>query len=59
MVVPTQTQRLKLVLLPAMDGTGELFSGFVAALGAGLDIVGQFGIGSRSAALIFLYNQHQ
>jgi len=32
MAVSTQTQRLKLVLLPGMDGTGELFSEFVAAL---------------------------
>ncbi len=32
MAVSTQTQRLKLVLLPGMDGTGELFAEFVAAL---------------------------
>jgi pimeloyl-ACP methyl ester carboxylesterase len=32
MAVSTQTERLKLVLLPGMDGTGELFSEFSAAL---------------------------
>lgn len=31
MAVSTQTQRVKLVLLPGMDGTGELFSEFAAA----------------------------
>ncbi len=38
MAVSTQAQRLKLVLLPGMDGTGELFSAFAAAL------VGEFEI---------------
>ena len=35
MVISTQTQRLKLVLLPGMDGTGGLFSEFSAALSGG------------------------
>lgn len=38
MAVSTQTQRLKLVLLPGMDGTGELFSEFAAALGGEFEI---------------------
>jgi pimeloyl-ACP methyl ester carboxylesterase len=39
MAVSTQTQRLKLVLLPGMDGTGELFAEFVAALAGEFEIV--------------------
>lgn len=38
MAVSTQTQRLKLVLLPGMDGTGELFSDFAAALAGEFEI---------------------
>lgn len=38
MAVSTQTQRLKLVLLPGMDGTGELFSEFAASLGGEFEI---------------------
>jgi hypothetical protein len=38
MVVSTQSQRLKLVLLPGMDGTGELFSEFAAALAGEFEI---------------------
>ena len=38
MAVSTQTQRLKLVLLPGMDGTGELFSEFAAALAGEIEI---------------------
>lgn len=38
MAVSTQTQRLTLVLLPGMDGTGELFSEFAAALGGEFEI---------------------
>jgi pimeloyl-[acyl-carrier protein] methyl ester esterase len=38
MAVSAQTQRLKLVLLPGMDGTGELFSEFAAALGGEFEI---------------------
>lgn len=36
--VSAQTQRLKLVLLPGMDGTGELFSEFAAALAGEFEI---------------------
>lgn len=39
MAVSTQTQRLKLVLLPGMDGTGELFSDFAAALAGEFETV--------------------
>jgi pimeloyl-[acyl-carrier protein] methyl ester esterase len=39
MAVSTQTQRLKLVLLPGMDGTGELFSEFAAALAGEFETV--------------------
>jgi len=38
MAVSTQTQRLKLVLLPGMDGTGDLFSEFAAALAGEFEI---------------------
>ena len=38
MAVSAQTQRLKLVLLPGMDGTGELFSEFAAAFGGEFEI---------------------
>jgi pimeloyl-ACP methyl ester carboxylesterase len=38
MAVSTQTERLKLVLLPGMDGTGELFSEFAAALPGGFGL---------------------
>ena len=38
MAVSTQTQRVKLVLLPGMDGTGELFSPFAAALAGEFEI---------------------
>lgn len=38
MAVSAQTQRLRLVFLPGMDGTGELFSEFAATLS------GEFGI---------------
>jgi len=38
MVISTQTQRLKLVLLPGMDGTGGLFSEFSAALSGEFEI---------------------
>lgn len=38
MAVSPQTRRLKLVLLPGMDGTGELFSEFAAALAGEFEI---------------------
>jgi pimeloyl-[acyl-carrier protein] methyl ester esterase len=38
MAVSTQTQRLRLILLPGMDGTGELFSEFAAALAGEFEI---------------------
>ena len=38
MDVPAQTQRLRLVLLPGMDGTGELFSEFASVLAKELEI---------------------
>lgn len=38
MAVSTQTQRLKLVLLPGMDGTGELLSEFAAALAGEFEV---------------------
>jgi len=38
MAISTQTQRVRLVLLPGMDGTGELFSEFAAALSADFEI---------------------
>lgn len=39
MAISTETKSLRAVLLPGMDGTGELFSEFVAALPVGLESV--------------------
>ena len=38
MAISTQTQRLKLVLLPGMDGTGELLSEFATALAGEFEV---------------------
>ena len=38
MAASTQTQRLRLILLPGMNGTGELFSEFAAALSQEFEI---------------------
>lgn len=38
MGVPAETQRLRLVLLPGMDGTGELVAEFAAALSGEFDV---------------------